>query len=177
MRRFFTEEFNFRYNSMSLVKVMDFNTDLWYPNGKGGYFRERVCKNAFKEIEDHSGPLKLYENRTHGKYNGLGDDYIVVGTYEYSWVDDTPIAKFDYDKELILENVSPTSTIAMRINAGLEPEMSTEYFTGKSVMHEGIMRQVGIKDDYGRPRFRGIAIVDEGKCNSGQCPSVGVSEA
>ena len=171
MRRFFTEEFNFRYNSMSLVKVMDFNTDLWYPDGNGGKFRERACKNAFKAIETHEGPLKLYEDRAHG------GEHIVVGTYKYSWEDGAPMAVFDYDKELILNNVSSNSPIAMRINAGLEPEMSTEYFTGKSVMHDGILRQVGIKDEYGRPRFRGIAIVDEGNCNSGQCPSVGVSEA
>jgi hypothetical protein len=145
----------FKYNSIAVGDVMNFDIDLYYPGG----IVERACKRDWNKIENHKGDLWLYEDQGHGGAR------IKVGDYDYKDGKTT----FDYDDKVILENVPEDSNIARRINDGKAPEISTEYYCG-SLVHNEISYQVDFHDALGRPRFDGIAIVDWGNCGAEACP-------
>jgi len=154
-----------RYNSISMGNPMSFGIPLYYDiNGK--ISEEYPCPKEWKKIENHKGNLWLYDDLGH---NG---ERITVGTYEYlGWDDELelPMVKFDYDEKLIRQKINNTeSEIIKRLDQGLEPEMSTEYYC-KTVNHEGKTWQMDFRDAEGRPRFDGIAIVEFGNCPAGHC--------
>ncbi|MFX0208517.1 MAG: hypothetical protein ACFFDT_21210, partial [Candidatus Hodarchaeota archaeon] len=154
-----------RYNSISIGNPMAFGIPLYY-DIDGKISEEYPCPEAWQKIENHTGNLWLYEDLGHG------GDRITVGTYEYyGWDEelDSPIVVFDYDDKLIRQKISNTdSEIIKRLDTGLEPEMSTEYYC-KTVDREGKTFQVDFRDAQGRPRFDGIAIVEFGNCPAGHC--------
>jgi hypothetical protein len=145
----------FTHNSLAVGSVMSFDIDLHYAGG----VVERVCPKEWKKIENHEGTLWLYEDQGHGGVR------MEVGTYKY----ENGKATFNIpDDDLILANVPAGSNIAARMNAGLFPEMSTEYYCGTE-RHNGIDYQVDFHDALGRPRFDGIVIVNYGNCGAEEC--------
>ena len=85
------------------------------------------------------------------------------------------MVKMNYSTDELLSIVPEESNIARRIKAGLEPEMSTEYFAD-TLVHNGINYQVNIRNEDGEPRFRAIAIVNYGNCPSNVCEFTKVKE-
>ena len=142
---------------------MNFDVPLQYIyNGRLSI--EFACKKEFKKIRKHNGSLYLYSDMEHG------GSRITVGDYEYWWDNDKdiPMAKFNYDNKKILELVPEDSIIAQRINAGLTPEMSTEYYAATKEI-EGKKYQVKFRNLEGDNVFSGIAIVNKGNCGPPFC--------
>ena len=155
--------YKMRFNSISVGNVMNFDVPLQYIyNGRLSV--EFACKKEFKKIRKHNGSLYLYSDMEHG------GSRITVGDYEYWWDNDKdiPMAKFNYDNKKILELVPEDSIIAQRINAGLTPEMSTEYYAATKEI-EGKKYQVKFRDLAGDNVFSGIAIVNKGNCGPPFC--------
>ena len=155
--------YKMRFNSISVGNVMNFDVPLQYIyNGKLSIVY--ACKKEFKKIRKHNGSLFLYSDMEHGGRR------TVVGDYEYWWDEekDYPMAKFNYDSEKILKMVPEDSAIAQRINAGLTPEMSTEYYAATKEI-DGKKYQVKFRDLDGDNVFSGIAIVNKGNCGPPFC--------
>ena len=155
--------YKLRFNSLSIGNVMDFTIPLQYIYD-GKLSLEYACKEEFKKIRKHNGSLYLYSDMAHG-----GHRY-TVGDYEYWWDNekDMPMAKFNYDKEKILALVPEDSIIAQRINAGLEPSMSTEYYANTKKI-DGKLMQYNYRNLEGDNIFKGIAIVNKGNCGPPFC--------
>lgn len=155
--------YKLRFNSISIGNVMNFDIPLQYIyNGKLSL--EYACKKEFMKIRKHNGSLFLYSDMNHGGRR------VEVGDYEYWWdlEKDMPMAKFNYDNEKILKLVPEDSVIAQRINAGLTPEMSTEYYAATKEI-DGKLYQVKFRDLEGDNIFSGIAIVNKGNCGPPFC--------
>lgn len=155
--------YKLRFNSISIGNVMNFDIPLHYIiNGKESL--EFACKKEFKKIRKHNGSLFLYSDMGHG---GKRTE---VGDYEYWWDDekDMPMGRLNYDTEKILKLVPPDSVIAQRINAGLTPEMSTEYYAF-NIEKDGKSYQMKFRDLDGDNVFSGIAIVNKGNCGPPFC--------
>ena len=165
----------FRYNS-AIGNGMNFDIPLSYKDNEGNIFQEYACKKEWKKIENHSGDLVIYDPM--GKTRGHSGDMVKVGTYDHWWDEDkdTSVERFNYDKEAILKMIPKDSPMAVRITAGLEPEMSTEYFTGKPVKHNGKQYQVNFHNNKGERKYIRIALVDYGNCPTGACDFTEVVE-
>ena len=155
--------YKLRFNSISLGNVMNFDIPLLYIfNGKKVH--EFACKEEFKKIRKHNGSLFLYSDMAHGGRR------TIVGEYEYFWdkEKDMPMGRLNYDKEKILALVPEDSQIAQRLNAGLTPEISTEYYADNKMI-EGKNMQFRFRNIDGDNVFRGIAIVNKGNCGPPFC--------
>jgi len=152
-----------RFNSISIGNVMNFDIPLRYIV-EGKEIHEFACKKEFKKIRRHNGSLFLYSDMGHGGTR------TVVGDYEYWWDEekDMPMGRLNYDTEKILKLVPENSIIAQRINAGLTPEMSTEYYAANREV-DGKSFQIKFRDLDGDNVFSGIAIVNKGNCGPPFC--------
>lgn len=155
--------YRLRVNALSVGNVMNFDIPLQYIYN-GIPQLEYACKKEFKKIRKHNGDLFLYSNMSHSGRR------TVVGDYLYWWDEekDMPMAKFNYDNEKILALVPEDSIIAQRLNAGLEPEMSTEYYADTKTI-DGKLMQYNYRDFVGDNIFQGIAIVNKGNCGPPFC--------
>ena len=163
IQNYLNNTYQLRFNAISVGNVMNFDIPLVYiVNGKEVH--EFACKEEFKKIRKHNGSLFLYSDMRHG------GNKVVVGDYEYWWdkEKDMPMAKFNYDHEKILTLVPEDSAIAQRINAGLTPEMSTEYYAPTKVINGKTMQYKFFNID-GENIFKGIAIVNKGNCGPPFC--------
>ena len=155
--------YKLRFNSISIGNVMNFDIPLHYiVDGKETH--EFACKKEFMKIRKHNGSLFLYADMGHG---GTRTE---VGDYEYWWDEekDMPMGRLNYDTEKILKLVPKDSIIAQRINAGLTPEMSTEYYAANREV-DGKSYQIKFRDLEGDNVFSGIAIVNKGNCGPPFC--------
>lgn len=163
IQNYLNTHYKLRFNAISVGNIMNFDIPLQYIYN-GVISTEYACKDEFKKIRKHNGSLFLYSDMAHG------GSKVVVGDYEYSWNNDKdmPIAKFNYDKEKILSLVPEDSIIAQRLNAGLEPNMSTEYFADTKKIN-GKLMQYNYRNLDGDNIFRGIAIVNTPNCGPPFC--------
>ena len=155
--------YRLKFNNLAVGNIMDFTIPLpyIYPNGLSIEF---ACKEEFKKIRKHNGSLSLYSDMAHAGRR------VDVGTYEYWWDEekDMPMAKFNYDSEKILSLVPKDSEIAQKINAGLTPGMSTEYFADTKMI-DGKKMQYNYRNFEGDNVFTRIAIVNGGNCKPPFC--------
>ncbi|KKN60490.1 hypothetical protein LCGC14_0531360 [marine sediment metagenome] len=155
--------YQLKFNNLAVGNVMDFDIPLpyLYPTGLSIEF---ACKEEFKKIRKHNGTLSLYSDMAHGGRR------VNVGDYEYWWdkEKDMPMARFNYDKEKILSLVPKDSEIAQRLNAGLTPGMSTEYFADTKMI-KGKKMQYNYRNIDGDNVFTRIAIVNGGNCKAPFC--------
>jgi hypothetical protein len=165
----YQEEHQERFNSLDIGNPMNFDLALRYPakNSKG-YVEEYACKRDWRNIEEHTGKLYLYEDLAHGgkKHN--------VGTYTYKWdtIKDQPIIERDIDdnkiKKLLNQWGKKNSRILKKLENNQPPPMSTEYYCSV-IEHKGKRYQVNFHDGHGSPRLKGIAIVERGNCDEPFC--------
>jgi hypothetical protein len=167
--------FSLTENSLFLGNPMNFDIPLYYPDkdSKKGYIKEFACKRDWRKIENHTGNMYLYDDLEHS-----GNKYI-VGTYKHWWDEktDMPVIKYNIDEETIRELHQKlgyeTSPILERIDNGLPPEMSTEYYSRIEKIN-GKKFQRDFMNSEGQPRLEGIAIVKAGNCDKDHCKFVKV---
>jgi len=168
------ENHHFRYNSWVIGNPMDFDTVLRYADNPSG---ELACKRAWREIVTHEGDLVVYDDLGHGGRSHK------VGNYKYFWSEEEDKPIIIYDKETVFENINKILTrlgqedslIGMKINNGMLPDISTEYYAGIEV-HSGVKYQTNFHDSNFEPKFERIAIVNAGNCSEPACSFKEVEE-
>lgn len=147
-----------RMNAVAYGNGMAFDQPLYYPNGNGGFTEEYACKKDWKKLVGQKGPLDLFH---------MNQRY-TVGTYEVvGWDDasDLPIDRIHYDEDKVKNACTELgleySRVIQKLNMGLVPDISTEYFCDIKV-HNNKRFQVN---------FRNISasFVDFGNCPDNKC--------